>query len=329
VEERRGTVDDRHPGHESRSVLSSPRVSVITNCYNGEKYLRAAIDSVYAQTYRDWELVLWDNGSTDATPEIARTDDERLRYFRNDGATVPLGEARNRAIAMCRGEYIAFLDCDDLWLPERLARGVATLDAQTGCDFVYSNFFHFDDSGRETLALRGEQPAGHVFEQFLQRYPVGILTVLLRKRALERLDELFDPSLHISEEYDLFMRLLYGAKAAYIAEPLAKYRIHPGMSTVTRADCATAEFYHSLAKLRALDAREGGRYRRAFDRANAVVEYARAKQHLAAGDLRQARRYIAPFKWSSPKAAAVFLATFLPVPVWFALKPFWARGTFR
>lgn len=304
------------------------RVSVIMNCLNGEKYLREAIDSVYAQTYGDWEIVFWDNGSTDATPAIARSYDERLRYFRRD-ATVPLGEARNLAIAECRGDYIAFLDSDDLWLPERLARGVPVLDAQPRCDFVYSNFYHLTDSGRRTIALRGPQPAGEVFERFLRRYPVGILTVLLRRRALSRLDALFDPALHISEEYDLFMRLLYRAEAAYVDEPLAVYRIHQEMSTVRLSEKATGEFYHALGKLRDLDAKADRKYARALDRATAVVEYDRAKQHLAGGNPSAARRYIAPFKWTSAKSMAVYLASYLPVAVWFALRPLWARGTFR
>ena len=307
-----------------------PRVSVIINCYNSERYLREAIDSVYAQTYGDWEIVLFDNASTDATATIAQSYDERLRYFRGE-TTVPLGAARNAAIGLVRTELIAFLDSDDVWLPERLARTVAALDSRPGCDFAYSNFFHLTSDGRESVALRGEQPSGHVFERFLERYPVGILTVLLRTRALDAVggDALFDPALHISEEYDLFMRLLYSAEAVYVPEPLAKYRIHSDMSTERLSDKATAEFYHSLAKLRALDGARGGRFSAALDRANAVVEYARAKQHLADGELRLARSYIAPFKWSSAKATAVYLATFLPVPLWFALKPLWARGTFR
>jgi glycosyltransferase involved in cell wall biosynthesis len=305
-----------------------PRVSVIMNCLNGEKYLRQAIDSVYAQTYTDWEIVFWDNGSTDGTPAIVQRYDERLRYFRGE-TTVALGQARNYALAASGGEYIAFLDCDDVWLPERLASQVPVLDAQPGCDLVYSNFFHLDECDRQSIALRGPQPSGRVFERFLYRYPVGILTVLLRRTALERLDSLFDPALHIAEEYDLFMRLLYHGEAVYVDAPLGLYRIHEGMSTVRHGDRAADEFYHALATLRALDARAGGTYAHAFDRATAVVEYNRAKQHLAGGHLRPARASIAPFKWTSPKATVVYLATFLPVRVWLALRPLWARGTFR
>ena len=309
-------------------AAGAPRVSVIMNCLNGEKYLREAIDSVYAQSYPDWELVLWDNGSTDSTPDIARTYDERVRYFRGE-TTVPLGDARNEAIAVSRGEYIAFLDCDDTWLPERLAAQVPILDAQQRCDLIYSNFFQLDDSGQRRLALRGPQPSGRVFEQFLARYPIGILTVLLRRSALDRLDIMFDTSLQLAEDYDLFMRLVYRADAVYIDRPLAVYRIHANMSTIRLAPKVSEEFYYCLDKLRRIDEGADRRYADAFARARHLGEYEVAKQKLAAGDFAGARHHIAPYKWADPKSAAVYFASFLPSGLWFALRPLWARGTFR
>jgi hypothetical protein len=125
------------------------------------------------------------------------------------------------------------------------------------------------------------------------------------------------------------MRLLYHVRATYVDEPLAFYRIHAGMSTVRYSDKAIAEFYHSLAKLRALDAAAGGQFAGRIENAAAVVEYSRAKQHLAAGDLAAARRSIAPLRATSAKAITVYLATFLPPRLWLALRPLWARGTFR
>src|ERR1035441_6876343 len=92
-----------------------PRVSVVMNGFNGERYLRAAIDSVVAQTFQDWELIFWDNASTDGSAEIVRSyGDARLRYFRGE-RTVPLGAARKLALEKVRGEWIGFLDTDDLW----------------------------------------------------------------------------------------------------------------------------------------------------------------------------------------------------------------------
>ena len=100
-------------------LKEKPLVSVIMNCLNGEKFLREAIDSVYSQTYKNWEIIFWDNVSTDRSNEIANSYDSRLRYFRGK-KTISLGAARIKALENCRGEYIAFLDVDDLWLTKKL-----------------------------------------------------------------------------------------------------------------------------------------------------------------------------------------------------------------
>ena len=113
-----------------------PTVSVIMNCFNGEKYLREAIDSVYAQTYKNWEIIFWDNASTDNSAEIAKSYDEKLRYFRGE-KTVPLYAARNLALKQAKGKYIAFLDCDDYWLPQKLERQVEIFESDKKIGLVY------------------------------------------------------------------------------------------------------------------------------------------------------------------------------------------------
>ena len=108
-------------GYSSISIPPSavPLVSVIMNCLNCSRYLVEAIDSVYAQTYTHWEIVLWDNASQEELGKLLSHYDERLRYFRSD-STTPLGAARNQAMQHAKGEFIAFLDCDDVWLPGKL-----------------------------------------------------------------------------------------------------------------------------------------------------------------------------------------------------------------
>ena len=97
-----------------------PLVSVIMNCYNGEMYLREALDSVLSQTYTNWELIFWDNQSSDKSETIFLSyDDSRLIYFYAPQHT-NLGKARTLAIEKTRGQWIAFLDVDDLWFPEKL-----------------------------------------------------------------------------------------------------------------------------------------------------------------------------------------------------------------
>ena len=101
--------------------MSSPKVSIIINCFNGERYLAEAMDSVFCQTYEDWEIIFWDNASTDNCAEIAKSYGERIRYFKSS-SIYPLGKARNLAIENARGDFMAFLDCDDLWFPQKLEK---------------------------------------------------------------------------------------------------------------------------------------------------------------------------------------------------------------
>ena len=101
------------------SGSSQPLVSVIMNCYNSELYLKESIDSIYAQTYSNLEIIFWDNASTDKSSEIAKSYDNKLKYFLAQKNT-NLGEARNAALENAQGKYIAFLDCDDLFLENKL-----------------------------------------------------------------------------------------------------------------------------------------------------------------------------------------------------------------
>src|ERR1700722_18495568 len=124
-----------------------PMVSVIMNCLNGEKFVRQAIHSVYDQTYQDWEIIFWDNASTDGTAAIAKSfDDGRLRYFCSEH-TVPLGKAREWAFSKAQGQWVAVLDHDDAFLPRRLERQLAEL---AGNDYVfsYSGYREIDERGR-------------------------------------------------------------------------------------------------------------------------------------------------------------------------------------
>lgn len=224
-----------------------PLVSVIMNCYNGERYLREAIDSVRQQSYGNWELVFWDNASEDGTAEIVHSyADGRIRYHLSS-QTTPLGSARNSAIAQANGEFIAFLDSDDRWLPAKLELQVRWFRENPDAGFCYSNYFKLVNEGRvRQKALAGAQPEGDVFSRFLRQYPVNLQTVMLRASSLNLF---FDPELEVSEEYDLFMRLLSHVRAGYIDEPLVEYRIHGEMSSVRKIEKYAQENAIVLQKL--------------------------------------------------------------------------------
>ena len=128
-------------------MTEQPLVSVIMNCFNGEKYLREAIDSVLAQTYQNWELIFWDNQSTDRSAEIVKSyDDPRIYYFYASQHTL-LYEARNYAIEDQNGEFLAFLDVDDWWESDKLSIQLPSLRIKMWAWFVRIIMFSMKDSG--------------------------------------------------------------------------------------------------------------------------------------------------------------------------------------
>lgn len=205
---------------------SQPLVSVIMNCYNGEKYLRQAIESVFAQTYGNWEIIFWDNQSTDGSADIARSfESPRLKYFYAPRHTL-LYEARNYAIEQASGDFLAFLDVDDWWLPTKLEKQIPLFsDPQVG--FVCG--VYWIENQRKNKRRRSHNrpvPTGWVLNELLKSYFVGMPTLVVRRSALVSLDHACDPRYHVIGDFDLVVRLSVTWKLDCVREPIAGYRIH-------------------------------------------------------------------------------------------------------
>lgn len=286
-----------------------PLVSVIMNGYNCERYLREAIDSVYSQTYQNLEIIFWDNGSTDATQSIATSYGPKLRYFRSEVNTT-LGSARNSALENANGEFIAFLDTDDFWLPEKLMRQVSILKKIRDVDFIYSNCYLLEQqTGRVSKWLRRPQPSGNVFGQFLQHYPVNLQTVLLRRSVLDSLDHLFDDRLTLSEEFDLFMRILYRSKAYYVDSPTAVYRIHANMSSIKNIERYPEENLLILNKLLTLDSTIAHSCAREISIFKGKIAFWQARAFMANQEHSKARRALLPYLRQSPAFPVLYFCT--------------------
>lgn len=234
-------------------VIALPRVSINLCCYNSARYLAETLRSIVSQTYADWELVIVNDGSTDETETIVRGVIAEgwpivYRYQANEG----LGSARNRALELSTGELVAFIDHDDLWLPDKLAKQVVLFDRDPSVGLVFCNTLFFAQDGRFWPHYsKRKPPRGDIFGDLLARYFLSLETVMVRRAALIELDEWFDPSFMMAEEVDLFLRIAHRWKADYVDEPLAKWRIHPDSLTQTRRERFTVEFDEVLDKLSA------------------------------------------------------------------------------
>jgi glycosyltransferase involved in cell wall biosynthesis len=203
----------------------TPLVSILMNCFNGERYLSDAIDSVINQTYSNWELIFWDNQSTDKSKAIFDSyEDDRLKYHYSNEHT-DLGGGRANAFKYLSGDFIAVLDTDDLWLPDKLKKQLNMFnDPEVGiviCDTIFFN------ERTESLLYDGNYPPeGKVFRTLLTNYFVSLETLMLRKSFVNKLSYAFDPDFSFIADFDLVLRVAKISKLAICKEVLAKWRVH-------------------------------------------------------------------------------------------------------
>jgi glycosyltransferase involved in cell wall biosynthesis len=204
-----------------------PCVSVVIPTWNRAEWVRDAIDSVLAQDYPRLEVVVVDDGSTDATPEVVRRYGSQVRYIRqaNGGAA----SARNRGIAEATGEFVAFLDSDDLFLPGKLTEQVREFGRQPGLVMVYAWFSILDGSGRERLGRRFHR-TGDIARSLLahcMQGPLATPTVMVRRTALLQAGG-FDETMRLSEDTDLWCRVARLGRVGLVPRVLVQVRRHEG-----------------------------------------------------------------------------------------------------
>lgn len=214
-----------------------PRVSVLMPAYNAGRYIAESVESVRGQTFEDWELVVIDDGSEDDTRSIVEAyaaRDARVRYVRrpNGGQAA----ARNTGLAAARGSLVAFLDADDLWLPEKLEAQIEVLE-RTHVDLVYTDGYFFSDDAAELderfNILPGAARGAEMFRTLFESNRIGTLSVLVKRGALDAVG-LFDEdrAYQNCEDYDLWLRLAkWGAGFYGMKERLMRYRRHAAATT--------------------------------------------------------------------------------------------------
>lgn len=207
------------------AATPTPQVSVIIPVYNGSRYIVQAVESVLSQTFTDLEIIVVDDGSSDRTHQVLQPYLDRIRYIyqENQGAAV----ARNRACELARGEFLAFLDADDYFLPKKLEKQIAFFDADPALDMVQTGWFMVDETGRELSAVKPWQQAPKLdLESFILYKCVRPSAMMLRRKWWEKLGG-FDSNLPPTEDLDLALRLaLKGCKAVWLEDIFTCYRQH-------------------------------------------------------------------------------------------------------
>ena len=201
-------------------------VSIILNCFNGEKYLKDALESVLNQTYNNWELVFWDNKSKDESKKILDLyKSEKLKYYRSNVHT-SLYEARNLAIKECKGEFIAFIDADDYWEKDKLEKQIKLFENKN-VGVVYGNLWIYNEKLKKKKIFSNKKLLkGIIFEKILSDYNIGVITSVIRKEILYQNNISFESSYNHIGDFDLFIKLSKICEFDAIQEPVATYRVH-------------------------------------------------------------------------------------------------------
>jgi glycosyltransferase involved in cell wall biosynthesis len=269
------------------------KVSILMNCYNGEKYLKEAIDSVIAQTYTDWELVFWDNQSTDASAKIVKSyNDPRIKYIYAPSHTL-LGEARNLALQYCTNKYLAFLDTDDMWQMDKLEKQIELMNSNSDIALCYSGGTNIDENGRAMLTYIPKFRIDYMFGDLLGRYDIYMQSVLIRKKSLDSMVEPnFDSSLKFCPDFDLFLRMAACFKCISMSENLVKYRIVSNSLTSQTKEIHGVEMGYVLDKLESRYGEEVAKVKKQMVVARALQTCENLKYATSICDFKKAMQYL-------------------------------------
>jgi len=203
----------------------SPLVSIIMNCHNGEKFLEKSLKSIINQTYKNCELIFWDNNSNDNSKKIFKSFiDKRFHYYKSK-KFLNLYQARNLAVRKAKGKYLCFLDVDDYWTKDKLKKQINFILNNKEFKIVYSNYYVLEDrKNKKYIKHKNPLPSGSITQKLLDHYSLGILTVLLEKSIFDKFK--FNKTYNIIGDFDFFIILSQIFEIASIQEPIAYYRIH-------------------------------------------------------------------------------------------------------
>jgi glycosyltransferase involved in cell wall biosynthesis len=293
-----------------------PNVSVIVPTYNRSRYLKLAVESVYAQTYTDWEMIIADDGSGEETRAYLRgIVDPRVRVVWLPHSGNP-SHVRNAAMDAATGRYLAFLDSDDIWAPQKLEMQLAALHERLNCRWSYSACDRIDANGNPAPKKNQRpivRPEGWIFEQLLT-LKIGIaMPTVVAERSLVAEAGGFDEQQRFGEFHDFCLRLALKGEVVVVREPVCSVRIHDQHYSSDRvADHAGwMRLYEKMADFTAVP-----RLRAHCARMRAATSVRMAREQGASGDFRGA--------WSTLRAASRF-SWHYPQWWWGIFKGFFAQ----
>ena len=206
-------------------MYKDPLISILMNCFNGEIFLEQALESVIQQSYSNWELIFWDNKSSDRSLEIVKKyKDKRIKIFSSKEHT-NLGKARSNALKNAKGDYLAFLDVDDIWYKEKLTNQIKLFNDSNNVGITFTNSIYFSSKRKKNLYESNKS-----FElntrKLITNYCLSLQSIIIDLRKLKELNYDFDSQFSHISDFDLIVRLSTISSIKYLNQVLSGWRIH-------------------------------------------------------------------------------------------------------
>jgi len=199
-----------------------PTVSVIIHTYNNEKFIAETVESVLNQTYKDYEIIVVDDGSEDGTRDALIPYMQKIRYhYKENGG---IASAKNAGISLSETEFVAFLDHDDLWVPDKLQLQMEHFNENPQIGLVYAKYTSFRD-GKELRTKPEKGYSGWIFKELLAKSFIQTSTVVVKRECLDAAGP-YDETFSLGDEYDMFLRIARKFQCGFVDKGLTRYRVH-------------------------------------------------------------------------------------------------------
>ena len=226
----------------------NPLVSVIINCHNGEEFLDNCIISVLNQTYKNWEIIFFDNNSSDkSSKQIKSYKDQRIKYFKSK-KTYTLYKARNLAVSKSNAEFITFLDVDDWWVKTKLEEQINFFLLNPSLDIIYSNLYLFFQKNLSKKIFIKKIKNNNITQNLVNKFEMPILTSMIKREFFKKVK--FNNKFNIIGDLDFFIRASTTGKIKGMKKPLAYYRYHENNLSKKKINLQIKELKLWISKVR-------------------------------------------------------------------------------
>lgn len=285
-------------------------VSILMNCYNGEKYLNEAIKSVFSQSFDDWEIVFIDNCSSDNSAEIATSFGTKIKYFKTP-FNMSLGEARAFGIDKCRGQYLMYLDVDDRYRKNTINILLNEIK-NSNYLIVYSGHRNIDFKGNIIGKYNPTIKEGNIFGSLLSQFDVPTASLIMNLKKYKDSGQRYDKSIIVSAEYNHYLRLAATHEFKCIKGELADYRIHSEGLTIEKSADLYNDRILTLDNIIRENPKIKEKYPKEFKEAYARADYYMMRNYISNDQMQLARKTLRPHIFFSIKYLLVFITLFMP-----------------